>query len=379
MRILAALFAFYLPLLSACELDQLQFDNDFSGASTDKMIHSCQFDSNTGVLDIMLQPENTPINDSPWYAFKLSSNKEQLLTVNIRVKNGSNRYLPKISYDGKLWQALSHDFSKQKLSFQLQVGNTPIWLSGQELITNQDYSKWQNKLAQQANVEQYQIAQSVLAKPVMALEIKQNPKADKWLVVLGRMHPPELTGAMALFPFVETLMSEQGQSFRQQFNILLVANINPDGVGAGHWRHNENGIDLNRDWINFSQPEVIGVHNRLQQIVANGGKMAMAVDFHSTTKNVFYTMPSDYGVAHPEMVNLWLNKLQQQLGSQFKVNPEPGTSPGKGVFKQYFADQYKVHAITYEMDDQADRRMIKNVAKAAAGQLMTTLTDTYSN
>lgn len=378
-RALVLLFFFFSFTSYACDLGEVKFDNKFSGASADKMIASCEIDDENLNAKIVLKPENVPINDSAWYAFKLSSKTIKQLNIALEVKDGTNRYPPKVSVDGKNWQFVEHTFEDKQLTFSVQLSNKPIYVAAQELITNNDYIKWGKNAAKKSFVERYKITNSVQMKPVYGYDVMQNPDAKKWLVVLGRMHPPELTGAMAFFPFTDTLLGESklAYQFRDKFNILVVPNINPDGVANGHWRHNINGIDLNRDWINFSQPEVTGVHKRIQQLVAEGGKMAMAVDFHSTNKDVFYTMPSDYDIAHPHMVEAWLKQLDESLNVDFTVLPEPGTSPGRGVFKQYFADEYKVHAITYEMGDNTNRQVIEIVAQKAAETLMSTMLKTY--
>lgn len=374
-RVLVLLFSLFSSFNYACDLGEIKFDNSFPGASADKMIASCKLDNTGHYAKIVLKPENTPINDSAWYAFKLSSSSKKQLNIAIEVKGGTNRYPPKVSYDGKLWQYIEHTFDEEQLQFSVQLSTKPVIVAAQEMITNEDYIKWGKKAAQKSFVEKYKVANSVNMKPIYAYDVVQNPDVNKWLVVLGRMHPPELTGAMAFFPFADTLLgdSKLAYQFRDKFNVLIVPNINPDGVEAGHWRHNVNGIDLNRDWINFSQPEVIGVHKRIQQLVKEGGKMAMAVDFHSTNKDVFYVMPTDYDLAHPHMVESWLKSLDDVLNVDFTVLSEPGTSPGRGVFKQYFADEYKVHAITYEMGDNTNREVIDLVAEKAAETLMSTM------
>jgi len=184
-----------------------------------------------------------------------------------------------------------------------------------------------------------------------------------------------------MLPFTERLLSDEllAQKFRQRFNLFIVPNLNPDGVANGHWRHNIKGIDLNRDWINFSQVETKLVRNKLNEIVAKGGKMVMAIDFHSTQQDVFYTMPSDYGMVPPNMVENWLDRLKLRTVSSFVVRNKPGASPGRGVFKQYFTDTFKVHAITYEMGDNTERKMITHVANQAADTLMQTMLSNQSS
>jgi hypothetical protein len=196
----------------------------------------------------------------------------------------------------------------------------------------------------------------------------------EWLVILGRQHPPEITGALALFPFVETLLSTStlSQRYLEEYNVLVIPNINPDGVQAGNWRHNANGLDLNRDWNDFSQIETSLINNYLQQLVKQGHKIKFAVDFHSTKHDVFYSMPVDYGVENPYFVKHWLGELDKKMPN-FDVVIKPGNNPDLGVSKQYFSDKFGVHAITYEMGDNTDRSKIKRIAFNSANLLMSTM------
>lgn len=357
----------------ACEFDQISFNNDFAGASSNKMIESCRSVA-TGKIEIVLKPENKPINNSPWYAFKLSSAEKKQVEVTIKVTDGGNRYPPKISDDGLHWQPIAHVKDKEKLVFTVSLSQKPLYIAAQEIITNQDYIDWANRLTQGQAITQSVIGQSVQGRPITAIEVRENPQAKEWLVILGRQHPPEITGALALFPFTVNLLADEplAKSFRDRFNILIVPNLNPDGVQMGHWRHNVNGVDLNRDWNKFAQPEVRAVHQHIQKLLQAGGKMAMAVDFHSTHRDIFYTMPNDYGMEQRYLVNNWLNAVDKQY-KNFSVIQKPGNNPGRGVFKQYFADQYKVHAITYEMGDNTDRGFIHDFAIDAGNQLMRTM------
>lgn len=368
--ILAFLFCCFCQSLSACEFDGVVFHSDFSTAR----LNDCKQLNETSYL-LTIEPENFPINDSPWYAFQVTSSKAKNIRVSIEFKQGSHRYLPKVSSDGRNWRGISYKVRNDKLVFRLDVDRQPLWVAGQEIVTNEFYQSWSKALAKSPSIEMSELARSTEDRPIYQLSSRS--KTNEWVIVLGRMHPPEITGALALFPFSETLLLDQkiGNAFRQRFNLLIVPNLNPDGVEHGHWRHNINGVDLNRDWVKLQQKESGSVHQALQDIVKQGGKIVFAVDFHSTRKDVFYTMPSDYGAKPAQLVNQWLKMLDQQT-PDFAVEIKPGSSPGRGVFKQYVADTYGVHAVTYEMGDNTDRKQIKQVAKQAAETLMQILLDT---
>jgi len=328
-------------------------------------------------VTLTITPENQPINNSPWYAFKVSSEAKRDIDVVINYVGGDHRYSPKKSVDGKYWQPLTFKSTKKQLRFSVTASPTPLFIAGQELVTNQAYDTWMHSHKQSPDVVVSSLGTSTKGRNIGMMEITQ-PNNKEWLVVLGRMHPPEVTGALALFPFVDNMLSNKGREFRQRFNILVIPNVNPDGVADGNWRHNAKGVDLNRDWNAFKQVESRLIRDKLNAIVADGGKIVFALDFHSTHKDVFYTMPSDYGLNPPLLVEHWLAQLAAEM-PQFKVRQQPGTSPNKGVFKQYIADTFNVHAITYEMGDNTNRAVINEVAINANDTLMMQLLDTPAN
>src|SRR5690606_34619577 len=92
-------------------------------------------------------------------------------------------------------------------------------------------------------------------------------KSKRVVVLMTRQHPPEVTGHHAFMSFVETITENtpQAKLFRDKFLIYLFPLVNPDGVEGGHWRHNTGGIDLNRDWEDFNQPETRAIRDYLKK------------------------------------------------------------------------------------------------------------------
>jgi hypothetical protein len=353
-----------------CHAGDVILTADFATGRMDE----CESLGNNGYL-ITLKPENTPINSSPWYAFKVHAKQPTTIKITMVVKGDKHRYLPKISHDRKTWQRQPYKISGQRLTMNIDVSQDAVYVSAQEIIDNQYYVDWAKSLQNKTNITHDVLGESTQGRPLYKIESNNHHK--EWVVVLGRMHPPEITGALALFPFTETLLADNtlAKQFRERFNLLIIPNLNPDGVAMGNWRHNANGVDLNRDWKAFKQVESRLVRDKLQAITASGGNIVFAVDFHSTHKNIFYTMPSDYGLNPPHFSEHWLGALAKSA-APFVVTQKPGNNPDKGVFKQYIADTFNVHAITYEMGDNTDRAVIDDIAKQASNTLMTTLVNT---
>lgn len=360
---LAVAAFFTAPLVAAeCAQNGIVLNSDFETAR----VNGCDISGNTVVVKI--KPENKPINNSPWYAFTLASDKAQQVTVRIKYYGGEHRYAPKISYNGKEWANVPFHLEKNELRFNLNLTQKPLLIAGQEIITNQDYEAWLTAIATQYQLSQVTLGESVQQRKISALVSKGN--SNLYVLVIGRQHPPELTGAMAYFPFSEALLSDT--KLRSQFNFVFIPNMNPDGVALGNWRHNANGVDLNRDWKAFEQPETQAVKQYLDKLVGAGGKIAYALDFHSTHHDVFYSMPKGNGLKPDTITTDWLEQLRV-TEPNFTVLEKPGHNPDKGVFKQWIADTYGVHAITYEMGDNTDRALIKQVAQSAAASFSKTI------
>ncbi|WNC70526.1 M14 family metallopeptidase [Thalassotalea psychrophila] len=352
----------------ACNIGNVKFSTDFA---TGRMDNCKQVAENEFLITLIpeLNKTNAPINSSPWYAFKVQAEQATTIKVTMLVQGDEHRYPPKISQNGTTWKLQPYKLNGERLVMNIEASIDPVYIAGQEIINNEYYEDWAKDLLTKTSISYDLLGESTQGRPIYKIESKGS--SNEWLVILGRMHPPEVTGALALFPFVETILSnsELAASFREKYNVLVIPNINPDGVQAGNWRHNANGYDLNRDWIDFNQVETRQINAYLDQLVSQGQKIKFAVDFHSTRRNIFYTMPVDYGVENPYFVRHWLGDLDRKM-PDVEVVLKPGNNPDQAVAKQYFSDKFGVHAITYEMGDDTDRQEIKDIAFNASNLLM---------
>jgi hypothetical protein len=360
-----------------CEFEAVSFTANFETGK----LNSCERLSENHYL-LTTDAENRPINPSPWYAFKVEPKQSlntQQINITIQAIQAKPRYLPKMSADGKNWQNLPFTVKDGQLTFEITLSKA-LFIAGQEIINNDQYLSWMTELDQSSSFTKINLGNSTLARPIEAL-ISHQTNNTEWLLILGRQHPPEITGALALISFVNELAqtSQTNQAFLERFNVLIIPNLNPDGVAAGNWRHNSKGVDLNRDWGKFTQVETALVKAKLDSLIKGSQRLVFALDFHSTQQDVFYTMPTDYPVAPALFVNEWLDKLKSQSVSSFVVRPKPGLSPGRGVFKQYIADEHKIHAVTFELGDNTQRELIDQVAKISAQTLVEKMLSTSAN
>lgn len=330
---------------------------------------------NDSTLSVLIRPENFPINMSPWYAFKLWGTKEKNLYIQLHYEHGRHRYPPKLSHDGKNWTLIkSGDLLSQPKDssafFRVHIGTDTTWVSAQELMTSASMEKWTDRLAQKPYINKMVIGHTVQERPLTALTISES-NGKNLLVVLSRQHPPEITGYKEMIAFVETLAgdSRKAKKFRKKFEIIVVPMMNPDGVDNGHWRHNVGGVDLNRDWRFFNQPETSGLRKFMLEVInEQNAKVRFSVDFHSTQKDLFYLfdknkLPGNSGIAMD-----WLNAINKK----FPDHPFSAELTGftAQISKNWFFNELRAESITYEVGDNTNRDVIKKRGETAAFELM---------
>lgn len=358
---------------------RLYVSNEFTGSR----LNDCyQEDDSTFVA--LIEPENSPINNSACYAFKVWSNKERKINLKIVYKDGSQRYVPKLSYDGDNWAPIDSNFyfndtAKGVGYLTLKVNSDTLWVSGQELILSNYYEKWIDQLSQKPFVKKSVIGKSVNGREINKLEIDEGNDNSDLVCIIGRQHPPEVTGAFGLISFVEKLAdnSELSKDFRKKFRVVVIPLVNPDGVDNGHWRHNANGVDLNRDWFAFNQPETRQVKDELMRIINESkSKVKFFIDFHSTQQDIFYIYSKDSTLDFDpiyETTRSWFNKIQEMF-PDYKLSIDESLNSNKAPTSDGWAyNAFNCPALTYELGEETNRNLIRSICSGAAEAMMEVL------
>ncbi len=356
-------------LAGFCESDAALIDDNFSGGN----LGVCEFTS-SNTVEFTLTPEDAPpINPSAWYSFRVSPKQQISFKFRMRFVDGHARYWPKISEDGDKWRRLddsqvSISGDKQTMTISIDSRSAPLFISAQELLVNDDYEQWMRRLAAHPELKNRTLGRSIEGRPIQALVTA--PKAEV-IYLFGRQHPPEVTGGLAMQSFVDTIFedSQLAREFRARFMLVLVPLINPDGVDAGHWRHNLGGRDLNRDWGPFTQPETQSIKRLVDELDEAGIRPKLMLDFHSTQRSRFYTqMPEDFD-EEIDFARDWLERSRAHTpGFDFLYDPRKPS--GQGNTKNYFYGKYHIPAITYEIGDEVDRGRIRETSPFFAEEMM---------
>lgn len=357
----------------ACVADGFTVTDRFSGARRGE----CTVLSSNHVRLEILPEDEGYINNSPWYAFRIVPVTVNTAIVTLEYHGGSHRYWPKISHDGLGWTRLpdtdvtvAEDGLSAELTIPLDGG--PVYVSAQELVTSMVYEAWNRKTATATGVPLRELGKSLKGLPIHVFD--SNPESKEVLLLIGRQHPPEVSGAFAFFAFAETVFGDSAlaREFRARFRVIAIPLMNPDGVESGNWRHSLGHLDINRDWGPFTQPETALVRDLLDGLDAGGSHLRMFVDFHSTDENVFYTQqePTD----PPEFTRAWLDNAAARIDDYpFRNGEAPTKNPA--VAKNYIYARYGIPAVTFEVGDETDRNAARAAARVFAEELMRQMLD----
>ncbi len=353
--------------------EQVLFDNDFLGARLDSVV-----DKKNNNYIAYINPAFEPVNKSPWFAFGVTSEYEKEIEVTLDYGKYKHRYVPKLSSDKISWKPI--DTSKIEIdtvlgtaTLKLSVSPQKLYVAAQELEPSKKTYQWLDNLLK---------VHPFLKKEVAGKTVKQNDNyvlnsnvaLKKSIVLIARQHPPEIPGGTIGFKaFYEELLSDSkiANSFRKLYNIIVFPLLNPDGADMGNWRHNANGTDLNRDWIDFTQPETQMVKLYIENKIKEGGKVEFALDFHTSHSGPYMLVLDSINELRTKgIIPNWIKNIE--TNSKFKVEARRRSQELPYCYN-YFFNQVGCEAVTYEDGDEINRDIIKERAKIYANELMKTL------
>jgi len=339
---------------------------------------------NDSTYQLTISPENTPINPSPWYAFKIWAVESESVYIELHYGEHGHRYDPKVSTDGEIWELLDSTAIYLTIdsinTMKLDIGPDTLWVAAQEIQDHRRVGKWVNQLNKSEWVQTGTAGESPQGRSLYYLNISKGEFENKpTVLIISRQHPPEVTGYFAMRSFVETIVNNGAQNgFLDKFRVMVYPLMNPDGVDLGHFRHNTGGVDLNRDWAVYNQPEVRQVANHMvKETKINNNNVVLGLDFHSTYRDVYYTFDESVNTKLPDFTKVWLARIKIEIGIE-DINERP-SGLGSPVSKGWFYKQFGAESITYEIGDQTPREFIVTKGRVSAEAMMEILMEQVEN
>ena len=355
----------------AWQLGHLTFSNTFDGARLNDIVRE-----NDSTFIAYIRPENRPINPSPWYAFTINTDSAGTYYCILDYDDYAHRYSPKVGHSGTfvaLDTSAIDSLSPHQVRIRLTLQPGEITLAGQPVVSSGDVDAWMDAFAEKWDLRYRTYGNSREGRPLNYLDISRGHKRRPIVVLLCRQHPPEVTGWFALQYFLMELMenTEFSKAFLDKYRVVVYPILNPDGVNGGFWRHNTGGVDLNRDWSEYRQPEIAQTVQHIVKL-ARDQPVVLALDFHSTYSDIFYTNDeSEKPSVLPGFKDEWLNTLRSGY-PEFQFE-ERNSMPQTPVSKNWFYRYFNATAITYEIGDNTPEDIIELKGRASAAAMMAIL------
>ena len=370
------------------------------GAGTPKIWASNEFDGarmndfyaiNDTLYEVLIKPERAPINNSAWFSFKLWSDVQQTITLRMKYEDGRHRYQPKVYFEGNIFSDFPKDTlynkpievrydSLRNASFEITVGELPLIVTAQWPFNTTLFNKAINSPIVQEKANTRVIGHSKENRPIYEVEIDETDANEPAgvLILVSRLHPPEVPGFLTSMFFLENLLSDSdlATEFRKHFVVKAYPLVNPDGVDHGHWRNNAAGNDLNRDWEHFNQPETRAVRDALLPLLDTPNrKVYYGIDFHSTNENLFYPIDEDVVTFPDNFTQRWQEMIiEDNPDIVFSSEEFPTDSP---ITKNWIYKTFGADAVTYEVSDNMEIADMESVAYSATELLMQSLLEEF--
>lgn len=364
------------PTVDRCDFGDLAIRADFPTARAS----DCRRSGPDSIV-VRIEPESADINPSPWYAFRIDTARPRELQLRLEYAGARHRYAPRISRDGRSWRALDDAAVTVQTDgsalLRLEVPEGSTFIAAREPWPARRHDDWSRGWRQRPDLEVSVLGSSREGRDILMIRSDPAQPRSRTLLITGRQHPPEVSGAVSLEHFVAELLADTplARRFRESHRVVVVPLLNPDGVERGHWRNSAGGIDLNRDWGRFSQPEIALVGRLISEIEDDpAGELSMLIDFHSTRRDVFYTQRDEDRMRNGFSYAAWLARLGARL-PEGPVARVPSHNPENPTAKTWLYQRYRIPAMTYETGDDTPAERIERLARAAATTLMEELTE----
>ncbi len=105
-----------------------------------------------------------PINQSPWFAFKVWGNADKNVHLNRDYPTAKHRYKPKLSTDGKVWESIEDvmlNQEKSQASFKLRLRKNTLTIAGQEIMSSKQSYQWMDELSKSKRLKKELIGYNI--------------------------------------------------------------------------------------------------------------------------------------------------------------------------------------------------------------------------
>jgi len=237
-----------------------------------------------------------------------------------------------------------------------QIPQTPLEACSYKNVTSHEaLLSYVYELANKSShLEIENIGTSVQSRIIPMLHVLQKGSKPKAKVLLFcQQHGNEPSGKEAALLLLKKLADVKGAELYPNLDLYIIPSVNPDGNEAQK-RYNANGVDLNRNHLLLSEPEVIALHKVYEKLQP---EITLDVHEYSAYRKEFreagYFRTADEQFGAPTNLNISKNIIEFSLHRLFPYLETELNKRGV-IFSNYYkmnTPDDTVRASTTSIDD----------------------------
>ncbi len=172
-----------------------------------------------------------------------------------------------------------------RVKVDVQCGSEPTYVAINLPYTISSYRALLDRVAASGHVKRTVIGRSYGGMDMDAFSVRDDsvgPQRKPAVYLQSLQHPSELTGPRVIDGMLRLLATDDPLAvrFRERCVLHAVPIVAADAWYEGLDYH-LSGANLNRDWVDRSQPETRAVHGFLEEISGSGDELTLALDLHN--------------------------------------------------------------------------------------------------
>lgn len=264
-----------------------------------------------------------------------------------------------ISDDGEHWRAIpAEPVEPYRLKLRLHMQGPSLYVARLEPYRLSDLEKLKADLALHPQVAITPLGRTVEGRELELIRVGPADPAVPRVLLRARSHPWEPGGNWVLEGLLRRLMQddEDARRYRAGYCLYVLPMANKDGVARGRTRFNMCGLDLNRHWDRPADPRLAPENAALEQwldrLAADGGRIALAIDFHNDASGRLHVSRPEIQGEQRDAYLQQMERLEALLRQHtwFTEGSTKSSFRNPGTFGEGLLARYGIPACIHELN-----------------------------
>ncbi|TWU31181.1 M14 family zinc carboxypeptidase [Novipirellula artificiosorum] len=260
-----------------------------------------------------------------------------------------------VSDDGQQWRAVKMEYVEpDHRRLKIRMNGPSLYVARLQPYRISDLEKLKADLDGKTLVEISPIGNTVQGRELEMIRVGSS-EAPHRVLIRARAHPWEPGGNWVIEGLVRRLLRDDdtARQYLATFCLYVMPMANKDGVAHGRTRFNMNGKDLNRDWLQPADPELVpenaALERWLEAMIDRGQRPDLAIDFHNDAWGKLHFPRSETNDARTANFLDRLRRFEEVLRTHsfFTEGSSTGISP---TFAGGLQQRYAVPACIHELN-----------------------------